>query len=97
MSHGFDNMADCFRFPCVAEGYIRAARKISREAVGDPSAQALTTTYSVPRVLNQTLHIRRNPLRSYAGGTAASHDFPADGEYVFKLGFYYSPTVFGLN
>ena len=27
------------------------------------------------------------------------HDFPADGEYVFKLGFYYSPTgpLFGLN
>ena len=27
------------------------------------------------------------------------HDFPADGEYVFKVGFYYSPTgpLFGLN
>jgi len=27
------------------------------------------------------------------------HDFPADGEYIFKVGFYYSPTgpLFGLN
>ena len=27
------------------------------------------------------------------------HDFPADGDYTFKLGFYYSPTgpLFGMN
>ena len=99
MSHGFDNMADVLTVsPALMEGYIRAAGKISREAVGDPSAQALTTTYSVPRVLNQTRHIEGTPFGT-RGGTVVNHDFPADGEYTFKLGFYYSPTgpLFGLN
>src|SRR5438477_8396323 len=47
MSHGFDNMADVLTIsPALMEGYIRAAGKISREAVGDPQALALTHTYS---------------------------------------------------
>jgi hypothetical protein len=99
MSHGFDNMADVLTIsPALMEGYIRAAGKISREAVGDPGALALTTTYSIPRVLNQTRHIDGTPFGT-RGGTAVMHDFPADGDYTFKLGFYYSPTgpLFGLN
>jgi hypothetical protein len=45
MSHGFDNMADVLTIsPALMDGYIRAAGKISREAVGDPDALALTTT-----------------------------------------------------
>jgi len=99
MSHGFDNMADVLSVsPALMEGYMRAAGKISREAVGDPDALALTTTYSIPRVLNQTRHIDGTPFGT-RGGTVVNHDFPADGEYTFKLGFYYSPTgpLFGLN
>ena len=99
MSHGFDNMADVLTIsPALMEGYIRAAGKISREAVGDPGALPLTTTYSIPRVLNQTRHIEGTPFGT-RGGTAVMHDFPADGEYTFRLGFYYSPTgpLFGLN
>ena len=35
-SHGFDNMADALTIsPTLMEGYIRAAGRISREAVGD--------------------------------------------------------------
>jgi mono/diheme cytochrome c family protein len=45
MSHGFDNKADVLTIsPALMEGYIRAAGKISREAVGDPQALALTDT-----------------------------------------------------
>src|SRR5579864_119432 len=45
LSHGFDNMADVLTVsPTLMEGYIRAASRISREAVGDPEARALTTT-----------------------------------------------------
>ncbi len=98
-SHGFDNMADVLTVsPTLMEGYIRAAGRISREAVGDSTAPALTTTYQIPRVLSQANHIDGTPFGT-RGGIAVVHDFPADGEYVFKLGFYYSPTgpLFGLN
>lgn len=99
MSHGFDNMADVLTIsPALMQGYIRAAARISREAVGDPSALPLTTTYSIPRVTSQMRHVDGTPFGT-RGGIAVVHDFPADGDYVFKLGFYYSPTgpLFGLN
>jgi hypothetical protein len=99
MSHGFDNMADVLTVsPTLMEGYIRAAGRISREAIGDTKALPLTTTYQIPRVLNQMRHIDGTPFGT-RGGIAVVHDFPADGEYIFKLGFYYSPTgpLFGLN
>ncbi len=99
MSHGFDNMADVLTMsPTLMDGYIRAAGRISRQAVGDSTALALTTTYQIPRVLSQMHHIEGTPFGT-RGGIALVHDFPADGEYVFKLGFYYSPTgpLFGLN
>ena len=99
MSHGFDNMADVLTVsPALLDGYIRGAGKISREAIGDPAARALTQTYSIPRVLSQTRHVEGTPMGT-RGGISVVHNFPADGEYVFKLGFYYSPTgpLFGLN
>jgi hypothetical protein len=99
MSHGFDNMSDVLTVsPALMEGYIRAAGRISREAIGDVTAQALTQSYQISRVLNQMRHIDGTPFGT-RGGIAVVHDFPADGEYVFKVGFYYSPTgpLFGLN
>jgi hypothetical protein len=99
MSHGFDNMADVLTVsPALIDGYVRAASRISREAVGDPTAEALTKTYSIPRVVSQTRHVDGTPFGT-RGGMSVLHDFPADGEYVFKLGFYYSPTgpLFGTN
>lgn len=99
MSHGFDNMADVLTFsPTLMEGFIRAAGRISREAVGDRDAPALTSTYTISRVFSQTRHVDGTPFGT-RGGIAVVHDFPADGEYIFKVGFYYSPTgpLFGLN
>src|ERR1051326_4259171 len=99
MSHGFDNMADALTIsPTLMEGFIRAAGRISRKAVGDREAPALTATSAIPRVLSQTRHVEGTPFGT-RGGIAVVHDFPADGEYTFKLGFYYSPTgpLFGLN
>src|ERR1035437_10633027 len=92
MSHGFDKMADVLSIsPALMEGYIRAAGRISREAVGDPAALALTTAYSIARVTSQTRHVDGTPFGT-RGGLSVVHDFPADGEYIFKVGFYYSPT-----
>ena len=99
MSHGFDNMADVLTVsPALLDGYVRAAGKISRDAVGDPAARALTQTYSISRVVAQTRHVEGTPMGT-RGGLSVIHNFPADGEYVFKLGFYYSPTgpLFGQN
>jgi hypothetical protein len=99
MSHGFDNMADVLTMsPSLMDGYIRAAGKISREAMGDPSARAITSTYSIPRVISQVRHVDGTPFGT-RGGMAVAHDFPADGKYVFRLGFYYAATgaLFGMN
>ncbi len=99
MSHGFDNMADVLTVsPALMEGYIRAAGKISREAVGDTTALPLTATYSIPRVASQMRHVDGTPFGT-RGGMAVVHDFPADGEYTFRLGFYYVPEgpLFGQN
>jgi hypothetical protein len=84
--------------PALLDGYIRAAGRISREAMGDLGALAITSTYSIPRVSSQTRHVDGTPFGT-RGGMAVVHDFPADGEYIFKLGFYYSPTgpLFGMN
>jgi hypothetical protein len=89
MSHGFDNMADALNVsPALMEGYIRAASKISREAVGDPDVGPSTKTYHIPRVVNQLRHVEGAPFGT-RGGLAVMHDFPADGDYVFRLSLYY--------
>ena len=89
MSHGFDNMADALNVsPALMEGYIRAASRISREAVGDPEVAASTKTYHIPRVVNQLRHVEGAPFGT-RGGLAVMHDFPADGEYVFRMSLYY--------
>jgi hypothetical protein len=99
MSHGFDNMADVLTIsPALMQGYIRAAGKISREAVGDASALPLTSTYSIPRTTAQTRHVPGTPFGT-RGGMSIMHNFPADGQYSFKIGLYYAATgaLFGMN
>ncbi|MGB8506877.1 MAG: DUF1592 domain-containing protein [Pyrinomonadaceae bacterium] len=99
MSHGFDNMSDVMAVtPTLMEAYIRAAGKISRQAVGDPDAPPITSTYTLPRTVSQSRHVEGTPFGT-RGGISVLHDFPADGEYVFKLGFYHHPVgpLFGIN
>jgi hypothetical protein len=88
-SHGFDNMADVLRVsPALMEGYIRAGDRISREAVGDPHVSPSTKTYHISRVVSQLRHVEGTPFGT-RGGLSVIHDFPADGEYVFRLSLYY--------
>jgi hypothetical protein len=99
MSHGFDNMADVLTVsPALMEGYIRAGSRISRAAVGDSHAAAITATYHLSRVVNQLRHVEGTPFGT-RGGLAAIHDFPADGEYVFRTSLYYDicGPLFGKN
>jgi hypothetical protein len=49
-------------------------------------------------VISQVRHVDGTPFGT-RGGMAVAHDFPADGKYVFRLGFYYAATgaLFGMN
>ena len=90
MSHGFDNMADVLTIsPALMEGYIRAASRVASEAVGDRNITAAMVTYKIPRVISQNGHIEGTPAGT-RGGHAVPHNFPADGEYNFRVTFYYS-------
>lgn len=98
-SHGFDNMAEVLNFsPTLMEGYIRAAGKISRLAIGDPGMSPLVETYHIPQSFSQTQHVEGTPFGT-RGGLVVRHNFPADGEYIFKMTFYYSSIgpVFGAS
>ncbi|HEX3702752.1 MAG TPA: DUF1592 domain-containing protein [Vicinamibacterales bacterium] len=99
MGRGFDNMADVLAVtPALVQGYVRAAGKISRAAIGDASVAPAMTMYTVPKVVNQMRHVDGAPLGT-RGGTSVLHNFPADGEYTFKLALYYDflETLYGQN
>jgi len=99
MSHGFDNMADVLTVSStLTDAYMRAADKIARAAVGDPSSPPITSTYTVPKIVSQDHHVEGTPFGT-RGGIALTYNFPADGDYVFKLRFYHHATgaLFGMN
>jgi hypothetical protein len=84
-AEGFDNVADALGVsPLLIQGYVSAAAKISRVAVGDPEITAEKMTYRLPRGLAQTDHIEGLPLGT-RGGMLINHIFPLDGEYDFRI------------
>jgi Protein of unknown function (DUF1592)/Protein of unknown function (DUF1588)/Protein of unknown function (DUF1587)/Protein of unknown function (DUF1595)/Protein of unknown function (DUF1585)/Planctomycete cytochrome C len=92
ISHNFDNIADVQSFsPTLLEGYLHAASKISREALGDPEASPGSTTYKVARTASQLAHVDGAPFGT-RGGLSVIHTFPADGDYVFKMMLHSIPT-----
>ncbi len=92
ISSGFDNIADSQQFsPALMEGYIRAAEKISREALGDPSAEPASATFKLDRTASQLRRVDGAPFGT-RGGIVITYNFPADGEYVFKMLLHGSPT-----
>lgn len=93
MSHGFDNMAETLNVsPTLMEGYVRAAGKISRLAVGDPGMSPLVETYHVPATFSQTSHVDGAPYGT-RGGLVVRHNFPADGEYSFRITLYFTTNT----
>jgi uncharacterized protein DUF1592/uncharacterized protein DUF1588/uncharacterized protein DUF1587/uncharacterized protein DUF1585/uncharacterized protein DUF1595 len=98
-SHGFDNMAEVLNMsPTLMEAYVRAAGKISRMALGDPTMSPIVETYHIPQSFSQTDHVPGTPFGT-RGGMVARHNFPMDAEYIFKMSFYYSSIgpVFGAS
>jgi hypothetical protein len=92
ISHNFDNIADVQSLSAtVLEGYLRAASRISRDAVGDPAAAPGSTIYKVPRTASQLVRAEGAPFGT-RGGLSVVHLFPADGEYAFRLMLHSIPT-----
>lgn len=99
MARGFDNMSNALSItPALVQGYVRAASRISRGAVGDPAATPAMSMYKVPKVVNQMRHVDGAPWGT-RGGTSVVHNFPVDGEYEFRLALYYDylETLYGQN
>ena len=99
ISHGFDNIADVqMMTPTVLDGYLRAAAKISRDALGDPTTMPTSQIYPVPRTAAQLEHVPGAPMGT-RGGISVVHIFPADGEYRFRMMMHSIPTgqLYGSN
>ena len=83
---GFDNIADVLGVsPALIEGYVAAATKISRLAIGDPSIGLDRVVYRVPGDLSQDAHLEGLPLGT-RGGIVVRHTFPLDAEYDLQVG-----------
>src|SRR5215831_8518759 len=84
-SEGLDNIAEVLgTSPALIERYVGAATKISRLAIGDTDISPLSTTYKVRGDLSQDKHIPGLPAGT-RGGLVIRHNFPVDGEYLFKF------------
>jgi hypothetical protein len=85
-SQGFDNLAEALAVsPSLVQGYVSAAMKISRLAVGDPTMPPSQTTLTPAPGLAQDRHIDGLPLGT-RGGFVTTHLFPLDAEYEFAMG-----------
>jgi len=95
----FDNNADALQVsPAFVDQYVSAARAIALEAVGDPDAPPVTTTYGDPANMvislpprgaagtgRQQHHIAGLPFGT-RGGFSVMHNFPVDGDYELTIG-----------
>jgi cytochrome c5 len=83
-TRGFDNIAGALTLsPALMEAYLSAAGKISRLAIGDVSAPT-QAVFDVPADTAQNYHIEGLPFGT-RGGILIKYQFPADGEYTFKV------------
>jgi hypothetical protein len=96
---GFDNNASSLSVsPSFLDQYLTAARQVALQAVGNPKAAAVTTTYGpiadmvislpprgTPGTGTQQLYKEGMPFGT-RGGISADHIFPADGEYALTIG-----------
>jgi hypothetical protein len=65
------------------EGYLSAAGRISRLAIGTETAPTLAV-FDAPHDTSQNTHIEGLPFGT-RGGMLIEHEFPADGDYVFTV------------
>ena len=84
-SDGFDDIAAALgTSPALIQGYISAAMKISRRALGDPTTPRSQVTHTAPGTLAQDRHLEGLPLGT-RGGLRVEHDFPLDADYEIHV------------
>jgi len=96
-SANFDNIADVQMLsPTLISSYMNAAAEVSRLAMGNPDASAISVTFANTGYLSQWDRIPGAPYGT-RGGISIVHNFPADGEYTFRMTFEATTTggVFG--
>jgi hypothetical protein len=89
MSANFDNIADVQGMSATLMlSYLTAASDIARRAIGQEDAPAQAKTYTNPPLVSQHEWERAEGAPyGTRGGISVLHSFPADGEYVFSMGF----------
>jgi hypothetical protein len=82
-SYGFDNVVSGLQVsPALVEGYVSAAAKLSRLALGHETAPSRKTYYA-REDYSQEEQVEGLPFGT-RGGILAHHYFPADGEYIIS-------------
>lgn len=82
---GLTNIAASLQVtPTFLEQYIAAARAITQQAVGEAAPKPALEVRTALEGINGTVHIEGLPLGT-RGGLLIDYNFPADGEYVFKI------------
>ncbi len=83
-THGFDNIAGALTMsPALMESYLSAASKISRLAMASNTTPSFVE-FNVADDATQNYHVEGLPFGT-RGGTLIEHEFPADGNYVFRV------------
>ena len=96
---GFDTDAASLQVsPTFLDQYVNAARVVATEAVGNPKAPAVTTTFGNIADMKISLQVRGHPGEGdqdlyrdgmpfgTRGGMSAEYIFPADGDYALTIG-----------
>ena len=95
-SENFDNIADVQMLsPTLLDAYLTAAADISRLAVGDLEATPREKTYTVSGYTSQRERVDGAPFGT-RGGMSITHNFAADGQYVFSIVFEHTTTGDGF-
>ena len=82
----FDNIAAALPFSTAhMERYMSVARQLTRLATGLPPLNPSVTTYEIPLYMKQDWRQNEDMPFGSRGGIAITHNFPVDGEYLFRV------------
>ncbi len=98
-SSNFDNIADVqLLSSTLLTSYLSAAAQISQLAIGDADIAPASPTYTNSGYTSQWDRVEGAPFGT-RGGISVVHNFPADGEYVFRMAFEHTTTgeYFGMT
>ena len=83
---GFDNNSESLSVtPALMNRYLSAARKVTLLALGDPAMRPATSVYKAPPHVEQIVRMSEDHPFGTHGGLSIRHNFPLDGEYVFRV------------